>query len=61
MPTLSLETLINAPRERVFDLARDVDRHTETMGHSEEAVAGTTSGYLEEGDTVTWHDTLVSR
>ncbi|MFC7165286.1 SRPBCC family protein [Halospeciosus flavus] len=57
MSTLVLETLIDAPVERVFDLARNVERHTETMGHSERAIAGTTSGHLEEGDVVTWRAT----
>jgi ligand-binding SRPBCC domain-containing protein len=54
MPTLRLETTIEAPVERVFDLARDVDTHTETMGHGERAVGGTTSGLLEAGDEVMW-------
>lgn len=54
MPTLVLETELDAPVERTFDLARDVDRHTETMGHGERAVAGTTDGLLERGDVVTW-------
>lgn len=54
MPTLVVETEIEAPVDRVFDLARNVELHTETMGHSERAVAGTTSGYFEEGDVVTW-------
>jgi ligand-binding SRPBCC domain-containing protein len=57
MPTLSLSTTIDAPRERAFDVARDVDHHTETMGHDERAVAGTTSGLLERGDVVTWRAT----
>lgn len=54
MPTITLETRIDAPIDLVYDLARDVDLHTETMGHGEEAVAGTTSGLLVEGDVVTW-------
>ncbi|WP_410765068.1 SRPBCC family protein [Haloferax sp. DFSO60] len=57
MPTIVLETHIDAPIERVFDLARNVERHTETMGHGERAVAGTTSGHLENGDVVTWRAT----
>lgn len=57
MPTLVLETTFEAPIQQVFDLARDVDRHTETMGHSERAVGGTTSGHLEAGDVVTWRAT----
>lgn len=54
MPTIVLETEIGAPIRRAFDLARDVDCHTETMGHGERAVGGTTSGLLAEGDVVTW-------
>lgn len=57
MPTLALDTTIECPIEQVFDLARNVERHTETMGHSERAIAGTTSGQLEEGDEVTWQAT----
>lgn len=57
MPTLVLETEIASPIDRVFDLARNVELHTETMGHSEKAVAGTTSGYFEEDDVVTWRAT----
>jgi hypothetical protein len=42
-------------RERVFDLARDVDLHVRTMARSRErAVAGVTSGLLGPGDEVTW-------
>lgn len=54
MPTIELETRIEAPVREVFDHARDVDIHTETMGHGERAVAGTTAGLLESGDVVTW-------
>lgn len=57
MPTIVLETLIESPIEHVFDLSRNVERHTETMGHSEQAIAGTTNGYLEKGDVVTWRAT----
>lgn len=56
MPTIALETRIDADRRRVFDLARSVEHHTETTGHDERAIAGTTSGLLEVGDTVTWRD-----
>src|SRR6476646_1465388 len=51
-----IETLIVAPRELVFDLARDVSAHTESAAFSRErAVApGRTAGLLELGDTVTF-------
>jgi ligand-binding SRPBCC domain-containing protein len=39
----------------LFDLARDVEVHLETMAVSgERAVGGVTSGLLELGDQVTW-------
>jgi ligand-binding SRPBCC domain-containing protein len=54
---IELETRIRAPRERVFDLARDVDAHVASAtGTDEHPVAGKgkTSGLLELGDEVTW-------
>lgn len=55
MPVVRLETEINAPIDRVFDLARSVDLHAETMSrHKERAVGGRTSGLIELGETVTW-------
>jgi ligand-binding SRPBCC domain-containing protein len=55
MPTIHLETVIRAPRERVFDLARSIDAHRNTAAHTgERAVAGVTSGLLNENEEVTW-------
>lgn len=55
MPRISLCTRIDAPRERVFDLARSIDAHVQsTHGTSERAVAGVTSGLIDIGQTVTW-------
>lgn len=55
MPIIRLETPINAPPERCFDLARDVGVHTASAARTRErAVAGVTSGLLGPGDTVTW-------
>ena len=52
---LRLTTDIDAPIERVFDLARDLDLHARSMAHTgERAIAGRTSGLVEPGDTVTW-------
>ena len=52
---LRLTTDIDAPIERVFDLARDLDLHARSMVHTgERAIAGRTSGRIEEGETVTW-------
>ena len=55
MPTIHLTTYVNAPANRVFDLARSIDLHKKSMAQSrEQAVAGTTSGLIELGETVTW-------
>lgn len=55
MPTINHEIYIEAPVEVCFDLARNVDVHTETTGKTKErAVAGVTSGLMEKGDSVTW-------
>ena len=55
MTVIDLVTDIDAPIERVFDLARDLDLHARSMAHTgERAVAGRTTGLAEVGDTVTW-------
>lgn len=55
MPTLHLQTLINARRARVFDLARSIDAHLESAEQTrEQAIAGRTSGLIELGETVRW-------
>jgi len=55
MPIIKIEIIVDAPRERVFDLARSIDLHAETMSeHKEKAVAGKTNGLINFGETVTW-------
>lgn len=55
MPTIIIETLINAPAERCFDLARDIGLHCQTTSKTgERAVAGVTSGLIELGQSVTF-------
>lgn len=55
MPTITIETTIAAPIERVFDLARNIDLHRfSTKDTHEEAIAGKTSGLIRLGETVTW-------
>ena len=55
MPVIHLQTLINAPRERVFDLARSIDAHQSSAEDTgERAVAGVTSGLLGPNEEVTW-------
>ncbi len=54
----SCSTRIAAPVEAVFDLARSIDAHLQSMAASgERAVAGRTSGLIEVGETVTWQAT----
>jgi ligand-binding SRPBCC domain-containing protein len=58
MPVIYLETEINAPAERCFDLVRDIRVHTETtMETREKAVAGVTDGMIGLGQTVTFEGT----
>lgn len=55
MPIIQLETLINAPIRRCFDLSRSIDLHQISMEHTnEKAIAGRTSGLIELGEEVTW-------
>jgi ligand-binding SRPBCC domain-containing protein len=51
-----VETVILAPREVVFDLARDVSAHTASAAFTRERAVppGRTTGRLELGDTVTF-------
>jgi ligand-binding SRPBCC domain-containing protein len=55
MAVITLETEIDAPRERVFDLARSIDAHQDTAAATgEKAVGGVTSGLLGPDQEVTW-------
>ena len=55
MPVIELATMIRAPRERVFDLARSIDAHRYTTGGTRErSVAGVTTGLIALDDEVTW-------
>lgn len=43
------------PQSELFDRARSIDAHKESMAHSrEKAVAGVTSGLISLGEDVTW-------
>jgi ligand-binding SRPBCC domain-containing protein len=58
MPVIEIEVEINAPVERVFDLARCIDLHEETMAKTgEKAIGGVTRGLINLGETVTWQAT----
>ena len=55
MPKIELHTEIDAPIERVFDLARSIDLHMLSTSHTnEKAIAGKTSGLIGLGEWVTW-------
>jgi ligand-binding SRPBCC domain-containing protein len=55
MPTLIVETRINAPIEICFDAARDIGLHCETASRTgERAVAGVMTGLINLGETVTF-------
>jgi ligand-binding SRPBCC domain-containing protein len=55
MPTIRLTTYIEAPVERCFDHALNVDLHRHSVAHTRERpVAGVTRGMMKLGDTVTW-------
>lgn len=49
------ETRTSMDRDKLYDLARSIDAHRESMAQSkEEAVAGITSGLISLGEQVTW-------
>jgi ligand-binding SRPBCC domain-containing protein len=55
MPRIETITAISAPIEKVFDLSRCIDAHEKSQStHHEKAVAGRTSGLIENGESVTW-------
>ena len=56
MPRIELSTTIHAPIARVFDLARSIDLHSDSMANTDEkAVGGVTSGLIGANETGTWH------
>lgn len=55
MPIIRLQIYIQAPIECCFDLARSIDAHMGSTARTKErAIAGTTSGLISLGETVTW-------
>jgi ligand-binding SRPBCC domain-containing protein len=60
MPVITIETVIHAPIERCFDLARDPDLHARSLGHTgERVVSRTGQGLLALGDEVTFEGSHV--
>lgn len=55
MGKIVLHTFIQAPKKVCFDLSRSIDLHKLSTAHThEEAIAGTTTGLIGLGETVTW-------
>lgn len=55
MGSIRVETLIKAPIDRCFDLARSVEAHlASTAETAERVVGGRSEGLFELGDSVTW-------
>lgn len=55
MTTIKLITKINAPKQIVFDLSRNIDVHQNSASQThEKAIAGVTSGLINYNETVTW-------
>jgi ligand-binding SRPBCC domain-containing protein len=55
MPSIHLTTFIAAPADRIFDLSRSINLHKiSTAPTGEEAIAGVTSGLINNDETVTW-------
>ena len=58
MPTIKLETHINAPIQLCFDLSTSIDLHKiSTAATNEKAIAGTTEGLINLNECVTWEAT----
>lgn len=55
MPIIKTDMFIYAPRDICFDVARDIDIHTESTSQTNErAIGGVTSGLIGLNETVTW-------
>jgi ligand-binding SRPBCC domain-containing protein len=56
MPTIVLQTIINAPILACFDASRNIDLHTASVPKKsyEKAIAGKLSGLIGLDETVTW-------
>ncbi|MFP6584524.1 MAG: SRPBCC family protein [Candidatus Hydrogenedentota bacterium] len=55
MPVIVITTIIDAERERVFDLSLSIDAHVASASRTNEtAVDGKISGLIGMGEEVTW-------
>jgi ligand-binding SRPBCC domain-containing protein len=62
MPIISMETRINAPVEKVFDMARNVQVHCQSAAWTQERVVEVgKAAALEKGDSVTFEAVHLGR
>jgi ligand-binding SRPBCC domain-containing protein len=61
MPTIRLATHVDAPTERVFDLARSVDLQQETLRLQGRPIAGLTGGLSGPGEKTVWRSSLLGK
>ncbi|MFD1513104.1 SRPBCC family protein [Halomarina rubra] len=61
MVTIRLETHVDAPTERVFDLARSVDLRRESSEASGTPVAGAVTGLPDPGESTVWRVPLLGK
>ncbi|WP_254536720.1 SRPBCC family protein [Halomarina litorea] len=61
MPTIRLVTHVDAPTERVFDLARSVDLQYETLRLDARPVAGLTGGLGAPGEKTVWRASVFGK
>lgn len=55
MTVIKIITRINAPRQSVFDLSRNIDAHQQSASPTNEiAIAGVVTGLINFNETVTW-------
>ncbi|MWG34871.1 SRPBCC family protein [Halomarina oriensis] len=61
MVTIRLETHVDAPTERVFDLARSVDVRRTAAGSGVAPIAGAVAGLSEPGESTVWRVSLLGK
>ncbi|MFC5971272.1 SRPBCC family protein [Halomarina salina] len=61
MVTIRAETHVDAPTERVFDLARSIDLQHETSSEGTRPVAGAVSGLATPGESTVWQVPLLGK
>jgi len=61
LPTITLQTHIAVPIQKLFNLYHDIDFHQQSASNTQEkAIAGRTSGLIEFGESVTWEGLITN-